>query len=282
MDVLIDDTGSVWEPSSGRLRQRFGLQVSRSSLPAFLVRNLGYVRVSISGKSCEVRASPARMKYRAYASVVQLLKDYDLERLSLSTFTDGAWTHVIFREKIKLLNSLHDQMYCGRKRHQDRYIAQPRSMDTLSPREPLWQVFEAWQEASGNLPVDDRADLFDEVLQSKFSVLAVDPTIGKLKFTRMGRGFAVYDPGWCDRMVGMPADEQPDVKYGRQVSNDLRAILLSKEPTLVDVDALISDPSKRSTERWRYTRLALPQRVSRNEYELLAVTLPNPDVDLRV
>jgi hypothetical protein len=63
-----------------------------------------------------------------------------------------------------------------------------------------------------------------------------------LVFSRIGQGYAMYDPGWPARMIGYPIDCQPDANYGQWIARCLRSAFEQREPTLNDVDAIVTNP----------------------------------------
>ena len=279
MDVLIDKKGNICPVHSDLVRQSDGKPLPKAWLPDDLVRNHGYVRVSVRDASLSIRAVPQRMQYATYASLVDQLKPLMLSRISLSLHANAHWQHRLMASKDEALNLLHDQMYRGRKSNDQRYFTRPQNLDRLALGCPLAKLFFTWKAASGHLDLDEQ--FLSETLQSKYTVLEQDSISGGLRFSEIGAGLVMYRPGWGDSLIGAPADLQPDVQYGRAVAAEWKSVLTSNEPALTDVDALIHEPTEPTVKRWRYTRLALPLRERGTAKKLLTVTLPNVAVNLR-
>ena len=80
---------------------------------------------------------------------------------------------------------------------------------------------------------------------------------------------------------GLRVEDQPDYAYGKWVSGPYRQVLSTGEPSLEDVDAVITWPQQPRTS-YRYRRLVVPFKGESDSTLLLGVTLVDPDIDLRV
>src|SRR5512137_1902831 len=89
---LIDDQGKVWFAGAPDLRRRLGYTDPDFDLPAYAVRNLGYVLVRERGNSVHVSLRPVLVRPPALAGLFSPLAAAAPERLLLS-YLQRDWKH---------------------------------------------------------------------------------------------------------------------------------------------------------------------------------------------
>ena len=280
MDLLIDKNGKAWDAGSGTLRQLFNCSVSNAALPGFLVRNMGWASLRVTGDAIAIKVTPGRLSSATYLSMAKRVHARKPRRMSLSWF-DGGWTHELVPDPTRALERLMSLMVARRDMRSSIYLVEPRDLSALESHSPLQDVLDAWRETSGALDIDQMPELFHERVGSCYSVIASDATSGQMTFARLGEGMKMYHTGWTQSFVGEPVENQPDLRYGRSVAASWRAAVLSDEPQLMDVDAIVRDPQEQRESRRQYSRLTLPLRSRSTTQLLLSTTIANHSIDLR-
>jgi len=279
---LIDKDGVCWDRDSGQLQGRFGANCSTTTFESFLVRNLGFVSIHRNQSSCVVKVAPAQLTAKAFFALSQQLGQAGSARHAVSLFED-CWQHLIFPDYRSVLDHLiRTSARCRNGVTSESFGACARALSTLPRDHPLADLLDAWRTSSGGLDVAACARLLNERLGGRFALIEREETTSDLVFSRIGHGFAMYDPGWPERMVGYPIECQPDATYGRWVARSLCAVFDRTEPTLHDVNAVVTNPLARSSRRVRYTRLTLPVHDRRGVKRMLSASFVDAGVDLGI
>jgi hypothetical protein len=278
---FIDKDGACWDAEARQLEERFGARCSSATFEKFIVRNLGFVSVQFGGTSCLIKVAPSKLSLEAFMTLSQLLLDVAADRYAVSLFQDG-WRDLIFPDCRAVLRHLLQSSDCGRRGRGDPFATRPKAISKLPSAHPLTDLIDAWRAGSGRLDVTTCSSLLNERLGGRFVVIEQAPDASGLVFSRIGQGYAMYDPGWATRMVGYPIDCQPDAKYGQWIARCLRSAFETRDPTLHDVDAIVANPVARTARRIRYTRLTLPLRRRDDGLQMLSASLVDTGINVGV
>lgn len=281
LTVLIDRDGLVWDSDAASLRREFGAHCGTQVLVEFLVRNLGFLRFQLIRDTCTIKTAPARLTFKAYATVCRLLEDQPPRRISLSWY-DQEWQHRIYGDVNSALSHLLGLTTEARRLDNANYLTRKRSLDSLSDDDPLKQVLDLWQETAGSLEIERYPTLFHDLLSGKFVVLDRHADTSRLLFARIGEGLEMYHKGWSKHVIGAPVEDQPDVRYAHSVANCWRNAMIANRPQLHDVDAIVHDPSVGHMYRANYSRLTVPIIDRHGQARLLSTSLTDRSIDLRV
>jgi hypothetical protein len=268
---LIDKDGHYWDQGSGGLQKRFGAHCSAATFENFIVRNLGYVTLQLTESSCAIKVAPSHLSLKAFTTLAQVLGELAVDRYAVSLFQDE-WHHLIFRDYSTVLSHLIQSANGSSRGHGDQFAARPRDLSTLPSAHPLMDLLDAWRTSTGSFDVAQHSRLLNDRLSGRFVVIEQNTGGSDLVFSHIGQGFAMYDPGWPERMIGYPIDCQPDAKYGQWVARCLTAAFEGTEPTLNDVNAMVENPVAKTTRRIQYTRLTLPVRGHDGRTEMLSAS----------
>jgi hypothetical protein len=279
--LLIDKDGVCWNRDSGQIQRRFGAHCSSATFERFVIRNLGFVSIQCGEPSCVLKVAPAHLSLKAFLTVSQLLSETKVDRYAVSLFQEE-WRHLIFPDHRAVLSHLLQSATRCKGGHGDNFAARPRALSTLPNAHPLKDLLDAWRTSTDGFDVATHARLLNDRLGGRFVVIEQNADASDLVFSRIGNGFAMYDPGWPERMVGYPIDCQPDAKYGQWVARCLTSAFECQEPTLNDVNAIVENPVAKTTRRIQYTRLTLPIRGHRSGKQMLSTSLVDTGVNFDV
>ena len=278
---FIDRYGACWDDGARQLQERLGARCSSATFEKFIVRNLGFVSVQFGATSCLIKVAPSQLSLDAYMTLSQLLSEVAADRYAVSLFQDG-WRDLIFPDCRAVLRHLLQSSDCGRRDHGDPFVTRPKAISKLSSAHPLMDLVDAWRASSGRLDVATCSSLLNERLGGRFVVIEQAPNALGLVFSRIGQGYAMYDPGWPARMTGYPIDCQPDAHYGQWIARCLRSAFEQREPTLNDIDAIVTNPVAQTARRIRYTRLTLPLRRRDGGLQMLSASLVDTGINIGV
>lgn len=280
--VLIDPTGEIWDAHAWQLRSRYGVAVSDSAFPDFLVRNLGFVAFTRSHDGCAVRVAPARVANPTFAAFVRLITEFEPKRTALALY-DGQWQHQLHRGSLSVRKEIMRRMLTTRNGRADKVLSVSRRLEDLNRQSAISQLVDIWHDGGRHIDLPRHVEFLNNAFSGKFMLLERASGTGQIKFATIGPGIDPYHgDDWRAPMDGQRVNDQPDIEYGRWVVGCYRETLILDEPTLMDVDAIVDDPLVREQRRLQYTRLALPIGPVGQASHLLTATLSDPHVDLRV
>lgn len=247
----------------------------------FLIVNCGCGAVRQLDRNIQVRFRPSVLAEAAFDGLAILLHDRQWQRAVASMFIGGTWQHEVLPrnleaaiERIKAL-VVHHQLRMGEK-----VLRKTRPLHSIPTGSPMGWVFQVWQRRSHLEPSRDLRRTLAEEMGGRYAWIdAVGPNC-QLIMAEVGRGFpdpvrATLNPG-----LGSRVEDQPDNAFGRYCAEAYGAIARSGEPTLEDVDAIMTPPGREPVRR-RYSRLILPFRAAGGHVRLLGLSFENLAIDLR-
>jgi hypothetical protein len=276
--VLIDDKGDVWPGGLARLRQNFGSPYATNELSDYLVRNLGFVAINVYGKSCEIRTRPSIVSESTFDALVDWLAERHFERIVTSSF-DQDWKIELHAASDIALQRLIQLVSLNQIARPGDFVSKAIDFVSLPQTSPLRSLLNYWPELARNVHRDGLRSILQQVVKGRF--VLVNNNENRLVIEDMGDGFLSYDAAWMSRANGIPVEEQPDRPYGRWVASAYRQTLRQGIPSLSDVDAIITRP-KEGRSRRRYKRLILPCTAGQGGSWLLAGSIIDDTIDLRV
>ncbi len=281
MHSLITPDGEIISASPDVLRRRFGNVVSDAALAGFAIRNLGYAGVACDRQSLALRITPSRLKLAALQCLHRVLGELAPRRVSISWY-DGAWHHEVLPGVVAARSRLGHLIASARKdAGPAKYIVEPRALSSLPMQHPFAELVGLWRAQSNQIDFGAHRHILDGSIAGRYSLIGVERASGQAYFHRIGPGYALYNHGRAERLAGLRVDDQPDIVYGRAVSNCYRVAAASVAPQINDVDTYIVDPAANRVRRGRYQRLALPLPSSENTAWVLSATLLSDSIDLR-
>jgi hypothetical protein len=259
LSCLIDDQGKVWYAGAPDLRRRLGYPDPDFDLPAYAVRNLGYVKVRQRRGSAHVSLRPSLVRPPALAGLFYHLAEAMPDRLLLSYLLRD-WQHELIRSAHEAMLRLEDLVCAASVRHPpSTYLVQrhplaPRRHSAMESLSPLLAV---WHLTSGRYP-DRLVDMLATLGLRERAVVHRNPAgTDRLIFDHRGTAFSHYPPSWNLLAVGRDIEDQPDRAYAARTAATYRAVLQENEPRFEAVDAVITTPGD-DMLRSRYDRLILP------------------------
>jgi hypothetical protein len=274
--VLFDDRGEMWDARSRDLADVLNASIAGEELADYAIRNLGYIGAKEGDGSARISLRPAVVSPIAFSALVYWLCDREFDRVLLSFF-DRAWSYEMLRSGQEAVRKLMTRVDLSPDNRLGDFLQQPLPLQNLSP--PMQSVLAAWSELRGKFDRERLRPLLQSVLQGRFVLAEAQESSGMLLLKDVGPGLAKRSG--LERAVGLRVEDQPDHAYGKWTAQLYRQVLDSREPSLSEVDAVISWPQA-ARERYRYRRLIVPFENTNDSTILLVASLADPAIDLRV
>lgn len=276
--LIIDEHGTAYDPGGWAIRDKLGINASGAALVDYGIRNCGFIELKFNATSCALRLSPGRVNYTSFEAATTRINELQPQRISLSWF-DGEWHHEIASQPQAVYEKILAKMWMQRASSGSPFRSQLRSPSELSASNPLKSVFGLWQANGGQIDIGAHADLLNQRLRGKYAYVMRPRGSAKLSYASVGNGIEAYqDQSWHSQQLTVA--DQPDYYYGRFLTETYREAMMAREPTLLDVDGLVSDPKSVKPVTAKYTRLALPLVTDDGFDALFCASVPNRNIDL--
>jgi len=279
--LLFDDSGEVWDAKSPTLAEALQASLSADELAKYVVRNMGYIAATETSGSVQIRLRPAVASPTALSAVLYWLYDLTIERVLISFLDEEEWTHALVRTVDEATKALLARVKFNASDREGDFLLQAKPLHDLPDTSPLHAVLAAWSESGGRFNRERLYPLLDRALNGRFVLFENTANCPHVKVKDVGKGFGQSATFWLTRTKGLRVEDQPDYAYGKWVSEAYREVLSKREPSLEDVDAVITWPQQPRMS-YRYRRLLVPLKERKSTSTLiLSATVIDPSVNLR-
>lgn len=277
--LLFDDSGEVWDAKSRELAETLQASLSSDELAKYVVRNLGFISATESAGSVRLRLRPAVVSPTALSALFYWLHDQTIERVLIS-FLEGEWTHELVRSCEEAVRALLARVKFSAADREGDFLKRPRPLHDLPRTSPLRAILEAWAACDAKYDRERLQPVIQNAVNGRFVLVETSQASPTLRIKDVG-GMGNVANYWLSRSIGLRIEDQPDYAYGKWVTAPYKQVLSTGEPSLDDVDAVITWPQQPRVS-YRYRRLVLPFNGTGDSTLLLGVTLVDPNIDLRV
>ena len=271
---LIDPTGETWDAQSGRLRMRYGANLTSTELQDFLIRNTGFVLMSRSTSSASIKAAPGLVSYACFSTVSELITRWSPPRVGLTWFA-SSWRYEMLPGWVPARERLMSLMLEAEEAQHQTFRIEPRNPAQLPADGALSNTLSLWRERDGVVDLREDRNALEEAAGGKFTIVRRDAERKAIEFVCFGAGIDLYlNRNWKSSLTGCRVDEQPDLAFGRWLAESYVEGMVAGSPTLWDIDATANDIAARRGVRKVYTRLVMPIETNQpGEHLLCASTI---------
>lgn len=267
--IILDDRGNVWPAATRDLARSLNCDLAPTDLNDFVIRNLGFVQVTLFRGGVRIRLRPDILSPAAYVSLRHWLADHPHHRAILTTFGDG-WQDELAGTTEKLHQALaiffrQSSWRAGKQFHRARL-----NPATLAPDSPLRTFRGLWEHGLG-AELKSLISLCDRHFKGRFTLSEVT-TADEFVIREHGRGYAVYPDDYFTRCIGQRIEDDPDMEYGRWIAEAHRQALTEREPLLEDVDVAICGAGQPG-QHVRYQRIIAPLCGAKGQRYLLSASV---------
>lgn len=267
---LIDSNGRVWDPFDQRLLAELGDPDPDYDLVSYAVRNLGFVEVSLTETdglaSTTVRYRQLAVTAKALAAAAELISQLPPGEVKVIS-GEERWTERRFDEPATAFTWFQEESASAPVVGFKNIAVVPQDLGRLSNRrlqgldqndDRLALLFKKWRITSRRFSYDVAQFMVNFGLFDR-ATLARPAEEGTIVWHHLGDKLNMYerdDKAWHLDLVGRPVAQQRDENYGAFVQTAFQRAIVSGEPRLDHVDAVIRN--QRGSHRSRYDRLILP------------------------
>ncbi|MBP7670336.1 MAG: hypothetical protein KA106_03640 [Ferrovibrio sp.] len=261
MSYLIDPAGKWWRWPSLALAAKFGRDDADIDIPAYALRNLGYVWLINQPEASFLQFRAGMVSERQIAMLEPVLHEARPGRPVALVYFASGWTEEVHADPALLPGRLRQLAALREPRQRDLFIRHGHAVDDwrrhASPA--LARLYALWREQGGRLGARVQDFLRSSGLEQRTVLVGRPAERDALHVLRSGTDFTLYDSFIMDRLNGQPLAAQPDRAYGQWVIGAYEAVEQTGNPTLDDIDAIVEAPDH-DPRRRRYQRLLLPWR----------------------
>ena len=276
---LFDDKGELWDGKSRQLADALHASLSSEDLLKYVVRNLGFIAITENSGSLRLQLRPAVVSQMALSGLLYWLHDHDVDRVLISSL-DEEWSHELVRTREEAVRRLLMRVKFIPTDRDGDFLNEPRSLHDLPGDSPLRAVLSAWADCGGKFDPERLQPVIQKALGGRFVLFEAARDSPSVHVKDVGGGLGKSAGYWLSRTKGLRVEDQPDYAYGKWVAQAYREVLATREPSLADVDAVITWPQQPRIS-YRYRRLLVPFEAERNSTLVLSATVIDPDVNLR-
>jgi hypothetical protein len=259
--VLVDDDGALFRPNSENFRRRLDLAPEGIDLARFTVRNMGYIEVRREDDQVVIRARPQIVGPAAIRRVATEISRWRVKRFVLRLLDEA--TDVLIVPSAEIAVQRLEAVCRERSNHADwsEFSTTPLRLDDLRGRgyDGMHLLASGWSALRGVLDEEVLDSVLRLDLPCNVATLRRCPEEGSLLVERSRIVEAPWKSAWMRRLDHYDLRDHPDRRYSAWLVRTYDDVLLTKQPRLERVDALLRCPEF-GTRSFRYDRLVLPWR----------------------
>ena len=242
-------------------------------LATYAVNNLGFIAIREVGGSTHIQVRPAVVKPVALAACLYWIGDRQkrLGRIAIS-FHEHQWRHCIYGSFHSAVRALAQCVKTGqedRSRLNSRRSLRPDDgTSTRSSRRLAAVLVASWRLARGGTVRKPAALACSRIATSCWRLSGDEQ---QLYIEKIGSNYRMFDEGWRARAQGSRFEDMPDFSYGTWVADAYRQALITGEPQLDRIDAIL-DVVGAGLSRVHYTRIIVPFRTHDNRRLVLSTS----------
>ena len=282
--MLIDDSGSLSDGTSIRLRHEVYGSTLGEFFPDYAVMNLGFVRIEPRASAASVWLRPEVVAPIAFIRLMRWLSEEKLDRVLFNWYADESWRHSMIGKSTGTLDIVHQIaaiVSLGIKKSHEcgDLLVRPTAAYLLPNENPLSQALQLWRDVSGVWGTRARMSSLRKILRDRF-VLYENRAETEFVFKEFGDGMPECARSWLRASLGSRVEDHPDSQYGQSCAVSYQRVIERFEPELHDVDAVVWWPQHGKLRR-RYKRLLLPFRDHSRCRLLLSATIEDSSINMR-
>lgn len=282
-DLVIDDLGKTWSTYSMDLGYQSGYALTRSELPNYLTKNLGYVRLKGRDDRLVIMLRPTVVSDHAVIALLYYLADQHFSAIALQIFDDHEddWRyelvggHASAIEKISSLLA-HDLKH----QNSSSFLSREVALDTIDSMPPLRDGLDFFRYCGGRLDSRQIAS-FTSQLTGRHMLYSVSPDSESITLKSIVGSFPTPIETYLYNAVGRDIRDRPDTAYAQECVAAYRSVAKRGKPTCFEVDAITKWSASTKRLRRRYRRIILPFSDEGGQLWLLGQSMPDGSISLR-
>lgn len=253
LGLIFDDQGNEWSKNSFELRRRLYCERYIGDFEGDIVRNLGFISISISGVVSRIALNTGTVSSVALASCFYWLNSAPRRHIVIEISGDKQQT-VLAHSSADATNHLNQLL--ARRFLSERLTAIDVSPASIKAGTPEAIILKYWSDLGERTPIAKLLPIVERVVGARyFAVKRTDAH--QLVFDVVGSGIQVPDKSWIKSVIGRTVESQPDKECWEWAANHHHAVLDARAPKVTDIGAEIYWPSSGWVRR-SYRRVLVP------------------------
>ncbi len=278
LDLFFDEHGEQRDAASPSLRRSLDAAESGFDFRRFMIVNAGWVSVVRADKDLVLALRPAKVSPKAFAGALFFLADQRDLPATLEVHDGTRQTRYPFASIGALVSAACEIAAQAQDAGVDRFRRRAASREAARKAPLAVELVRIWRELDGVLDMERMWRLLNKGFGGRYIVIS--PSRSGFEVDAMGAGFSELARYWRSKNGRVRVVDQPDVRYGRWVSNAYEDALNWGAPLVEQVDCDIEWPQE-GTRRHCYWRVIAPFRSAAGSPALLSVSLPDSGISLR-
>lgn len=276
--VIIDDEGEDWT-SMPDFARYLGVQLQTVTLDEFVLKNMGFIRVTVADHSLIVDFWPRRVRPIALARLLYLLHDENADRVAINARDHVAPQYLVV-DKDLALTKLADLCEAHQAERSSDFLFARCDASSVSDAHPFAKAVSFWRSRLGGAASTEDVLRLKALVHQRYVMVQGDRG-DRLELIECGAGRSKATRYWISQALGSSPQDLADTAYGSWVAASYRQTMLGAWPTLQQVDCIVEWPGE-GRSRLTYDRLMLPLGGRTGQCStLLVASLRNPMIDLR-
>lgn len=272
--ILIDERGRRWSDRSWDLVRRLGRFDPSLELPAFAVRERGFIHIRPQESGARVALRAGGFGLETLAGALYELKERRFPRILLAMLVGEEWFYEMLGGAWEFAERAEHLLAGGPVAPRHPWLAAERDLAALGLPDfaQVRPLVELWRSSRGRMPEElDRAPAVTGLLE-RMILARQPPHTSRLVFAHLGGGIECVWPGQNVLLLDRDIHEQPDREYGAWVACAYAENIAASRPCLQSIRATVR-LSDTISAQGRYDRLTLPWRSPDGERFLMGISL---------
>ncbi len=272
--ILIDERGRRWSDRSWDLVRRLGRFDPSLELPAFAVRERGFIHIRAQENGARVALRAGGFGLETLAGALYELKERRFPRILLAMLVGEEWFYEMLGGAWEFAERAEHLLAGGPVAPRHPWLAAERDLAALGLPDfaQVRPLVELWRSNRGTITEEFEEALRSQNLLDRMILVRVRPGTSRLVFAHFGSGIECVRPGESAQLVDRDIHDQPDREYGAWVARAYGTGFAVAAPRLESIRASVR-VSETVVAEGRYDRLTLPWRDRANERFVMGISL---------
>lgn len=273
--LLIDQDGRCWSDNSSELAHRidYPARAAGSSLPAYAVRECGFIHLRVHAEGLGVSLRKAAVSRPAIAGLMYAIGDVGRQRVLLSVLCGETWEYELHSDLWDCLARIEDLSAQGPIELARPWLATPRPIAAI--RDPRFaeirDIVTIWTRARGRMSEELAPAIADPALRNRTILIRRPARSSRLVVEHFGASITILRP--CESFLLVGRDfSLPDSAYQAWCEDAYDRAIGGGRLRLESAVARMST-SEAATVKVRYDRLLMPLSGAGGDRWMLCVSM---------
>ena len=282
-DLTFDEEGHAWPTYSQTLSVHLGLRASVPALPDFLVKNLGYMRVTSQHNRAVITLRPTVAEHGALIGLMYYLTDNNFRSVAVRVYDDAIddWRHEIVGTVTSAIRHVAKLLSLSMEGEQaSSFLTRKVPLENVSVSSHLHTSIRYFRDSNGKLDLNRISD-FADMFSGRYMLYKVDSETARIILVSVGESFPKPIQKFLSGSIGKDIRDRPDANYADECAKAYLSVARNPEPACFEIDALSKWSPDVPLLRRCYRRVILPLVDDAEQTWLLGQSTVDNSINLR-